>query len=126
MVGGESCPLRSDDILDASHETGDEIQLALANNRLAGIEQCAFGFIQPKKDFAFYKDRRLRRINVLGRFFIASQDPAAKTNHPSLVIANGKHQPPPKTIVVISSLSFANDKPGLFHERQIVALALGP
>src|SRR5258706_15745455 len=110
MVSRKRCALRSDNILPPGRETRDQIQLALANNRLTRFQQRAFGFIEAEKNLAFYEDRRLRRINVLGRFLIASQDPPAKTNHPALVIANRKHQPPAKTIVVISSLFFANDQ----------------
>jgi len=35
-------------------------------------------------------------------FFVAGQNPPAEANHPALLVANGKHEPPAKTVVVIA------------------------
>src|SRR5262249_33430064 len=45
MIGGEGGSLWRDDVLDAGHEAGDHVELAFANDGVAGVEDSAFGFV---------------------------------------------------------------------------------
>jgi hypothetical protein len=60
VVIGKSGALRSDNILNASHEASDEVQLAFTNHSITGVEDGALGFVQPEKHLAFGKDRESR------------------------------------------------------------------
>ena len=60
MLVGEGRALRRDDVLHAVHETGDQIQLAFADDRGTGVEDRALGFVEAEENFTFGENRRLR------------------------------------------------------------------
>src|SRR5690348_2738269 len=117
MLFSEGRALRRHDVLHASHEAGNQIQLTFANDGKAGVENCAFGFVESEENFTLGKNQRFRRIDILRRFFIAGQNAPAETNYPALLIANWKYEPSAKTVIIISSFLFANDQSGFFYER---------
>src|SRR5947199_8461844 len=99
MVSSKGCALRRYDVLDTGHEAGDQIQLALTNNRILGFEQSALGFIEAEKYFALRENRRLGRIDIFGCLFVTGQNPSAETNHPALLVADREHQTATKAVV---------------------------
>ena len=66
VVGGEGGALGRDDVLDAGHVTGDEVELAFADDGGLGVEQCALGFVEAEEDLALGEDGRLGRVDVFG------------------------------------------------------------
>jgi hypothetical protein len=101
VVGGEGGALRRDHILDTRHEAGDEVQLAFANHRAAGVQDGALGFVQAEHDAALGEDGAFRRVDVFGGLFVAAQDPAAESDDAALFVANGKDQAAAKTVVIM-------------------------
>ena len=126
VLVGERRALRRDNILHAGHETGDEIKLAFANDGKPGVQNRALGFVETEENLALGENRRLRRVDVFRRFFVAGQNASTEADHPALLVANWKHEPPAKTVVVISRFLLSQNQPGLFDKRKFVVLALRP
>lgn len=122
----ESGALGRDDILHAAHETGDEIELALANDGEAGIEDGALGFIEAVKDFALREDGGFGRIDVLGGLFITAQDASAEAHHPALLVADGEHEAAAEPVIVISGFLLADNQAGLFDQFDRIVFAASP
>ena len=139
--------MRRDDVLDPAHETRDQIELAFADHGKSGVENRAFGFVETEEDFALGEDGGLRRVDIFRGFFVTGQNPATEANHPALFVANRKHEPPAKTVVVMpeirrrrlevrfcvldfrlltSDFRLLNDESGFFDQRQFMTLAFGP
>jgi hypothetical protein len=118
--------LRGDDILDARHETGDQVKLAFADDRPMRVQQRAFGFVQSEHDFALGENGRFGRVDVLGRLFVARQNASAESHHAPLLVADGEDEPAAEAVVKVVGALLAHDQSGLFDERQIVMFALGP
>ena len=96
VVGGEGGALRGDDILDARHEAGDEVELAFADDGATGVQDGALGFVQPEHDSALGEDGAFRGIDVFGGFLVAAQHPAAEADDAALFVADGKIRRPRK------------------------------
>jgi hypothetical protein len=126
MLIGERRSLRCDDIFNTRHKTRDQVKLAFTNNGALRIQQRAFGFIEAEKDFALGKDGCLGRVHILRGLFVAAQNPSTETDHPALLIANGEHQTPAKTIVVSIRALLLDDQSRFLDQFEIVSLACCP
>jgi hypothetical protein len=96
-----------------------------AHDGEARIQNSALALVQAVENFALLEDGRFGRIDVLA-FVISGQHPATERDHAPLLIANRKHQPPAKPIVMAVGVLLANDQPALLHQRHVIALAGGP
>src|SRR4051794_23554663 len=126
MVGSKCGALRGDNVLKASHETCDQIQLPFANDGIFGVQQGAFRLIEAEKHFALCEDGRFRRIDVFGSFFVTRQNASAETDGASLFVANGKHEAAAKAIVIVFGSFFADDQAGFFNGRKLMPFGFGP
>ena len=109
------------------HEAGDQVELAFADDGEAGVEDGALGFVEAEEDLALGEDRRLRRVDVLGRLLVAGQHAPAEADHPALLVADRETSAGRETGRSSDRApSFANDQSGLFDERQFVALCSSP
>ena len=126
MVSRQGGALRSDDIGDPGHETGNEIQLTLANNGALGVEQRSLGLIQTEHHLALGENRAFGRVDVFSGFFVAREDAPAKADDTTLFVADGEHESSAKTVVAMLGALFPHDQPGLFQEVGSEALAAAP
>ena len=69
----------------------------------------ALGLVQAVENFAFGKDRSFGRIDIFGSLFVARQHTSAETHDAALFIANRKHEPSTKTVIVIAGFLFPDD-----------------
>src|SRR5438552_7536952 len=109
MLRSEARALRNNDILNTAHDTGDQIQLAFADDGKACIENSPFGFIKAVENFAFGKNRRFWRVDVLGRFFVSGKDASTESDNAALLIANGENQTAAETVIVMVAALLAED-----------------
>ncbi len=82
MLVGERRALRRNDVLHASHEARDQIKLPFANDGEPGVENRALGFVEAEENLALGENRRLRRVDVFRRLFVAGQNPSAESQSP--------------------------------------------
>src|SRR5207249_10685226 len=92
-------PLRCDYIRDSCFEQTDQLKLALTHDCVGRFDQRTLGLVETKKDLAFLKKRRLRRIQVFLRSVFIFQKATAERNHFADVVADRKHNSPTKAIV---------------------------
>ena len=77
-------PWRGDDVLDAGHEAGDEIELAFADDGDLGVEHGAFGFVEAEEDVALGEDGGFGGVDVLGGLGFGIKDVAAEADNAAL------------------------------------------
>ena len=91
--------LRGDHILHARLESGDQIELPLADDRRLLVDQRALRFVQPEEHRALGEKHRLRRVHVFRRFRIRLQHAAAEGDHLAGVVADREHHAIAETVV---------------------------
>ena len=126
MLLGERRALRRDDVLHAVRETRDEVELAFADDGVAGVENRALGFVEAEENFALGENRRLWRVDVFRHFFVARQNASAETHDAALLIANREHQPPSETVVMTAGFFLFDDEAGLLDSFERKTFALRP
>ena len=77
---------------------GNDVGIALAHNGDAGGGNGFFGSVVCKKVLSFIKNHRISCIEVFGGIFRLSKNSSAKSDCPTPLVMNGKHDAPIKPI----------------------------
>ena len=115
-----------DDIINAVLMAKDHVGVAFDDGEMPCLCDPVADDVERVQCVALGVEPRFWRVDVLGRLFVAREDPSAEANDAALFIANGEHQAATKAIVVTIGVLFADDQAALFDDRQFVALAPGP
>jgi hypothetical protein len=59
--------LRSHNVPHTCFKSGDQVELAFADNGGVGFDEGALRFVQPVEDAALSEEKRFRRIQIFGR-----------------------------------------------------------
>ncbi len=95
----ERRPLRRDHIFHTSLERRDQIDLPLAHNRRARVDQRPLRFVQAEQHVALRKKHRLRGVYIFRPLRLFIQHPPAERDHLAEIIANREHHPIPEPVV---------------------------
>ena len=87
---------RGDDVGVTGLMRAQRVHVAFDDDGLFRLADRVAGQVNAEQNMALVKERRLRRVEVLG--FLAGQRPRAKTDRVTFGIADRNHQPPAKAV----------------------------
>ena len=102
------------------------VEQSLQDSRYNLVEDSPFCLVQAVENLPLRKDRRLWRVDVLGRLLVAAEDTTAERDHAPLLVADGKHETAAEAVVVAICLLLADDEAALLDKGQFEILALRP
>ena len=119
LVRREGCPQPGHREAEAGPVERDDVGKPFRDRRVALAAHGVAGLVESVQLFALVEDRRLGRVDVLGRIGGGVEDAATETDRPLAQIVDREHEAPAKAVVRLLG-SLARRKQAEFEQRPLL------